>query len=243
MPKMGIVNSVARVGAGNTALATRRRKSNLQRRSLALFLAQRRLEVPRQRPAPVHVCQPVCHRVPDSPALLRRPPMVLPMPELANQYKRLGWGEINLDYSGTRPMAAAIHRNIAALAVDDELMLRQEKSGAWVLSNAQAAIVGKLSRAFVPPAGMHCIKARVAVIHVRRRKDVGEEHQARLGDQCEAWETIVPELVFTPTTTEQDSDASRKQLAAQGRRQCWSHGTGYNPDNVCRSILVVTCIR
>ena len=47
----------------------------------------------------------------------------------------------------------------------------------------------------------HCIKARVAAIHVRRRKDVGEEHQARLSDQCEVWEMIVPELVFAPTCT------------------------------------------
>jgi hypothetical protein len=123
------------------------------------------------------------------------------MPELANQYKRLGWGEINLDYSGTRPPTEAIHRNIAALAVDHGLMLRQEQSGAWVLSNKKGAIVGKLSRAFAPPAGMHCIKARVAAIHVRRRKDVGEEHQARLSDQCEAWEMIVPELVFAPAST------------------------------------------
>jgi len=141
--------------------------------------------------------------LPDSPALLRRPPTALPppMPELANQYKRLGWGEINLDYSGTRSLADAIHRNIAALAVDDDLMLRQEKSGAWVLSNTQGAIVGKLSRAFAPPEGMHCIKARVAAIHVRRHKDVAEEHQARLSDQCESWELIVPELVFAPAST------------------------------------------
>lgn len=122
------------------------------------------------------------------------------MPELVNQYKRLGWGEINLDYSGTRPPADALHRNIAALAVDDGLTLRQEQSGAWVLSNVQGAIVGKLSRTFAPPEEMHCIQARVAAIHVRRRKDVGEEHQARLNDQCEAWEMIVPELVFAPIT-------------------------------------------
>jgi ATP-dependent DNA helicase RecQ len=141
--------------------------------------------------------------LPDSPALLRRPPTELPppMPELANQYKRLGWGEINLDYSGTRPMADAIHRNIAALAVDDGLLLRQEQSGVWALSDVHGAVVGKLSRAFSPPAGMHCIKARVAAIHVRHRKDVGEEHQARLSDQCEAWEMIVPELVFAPAST------------------------------------------
>jgi ATP-dependent DNA helicase RecQ len=122
------------------------------------------------------------------------------MPELANRYQRLGWGEINLDYSGTRSPVEAIHRSIAALTVDDDLMLHQEKSGAWVLSNTQGAIVGKLSRAFAPPEGMHCIQARVAAIHVRRRKDVGEEHQARLSDQCEAWEMIVPELVFAPIT-------------------------------------------
>jgi hypothetical protein len=47
---------------------------------------------------------------------------------------------------------------------------------------------------------MHCIMARVASIHVRRIKDVGEEHRARIDDSRETWEMVVPELVFAPAT-------------------------------------------
>ena len=137
--------------------------------------------------------------LPESPSILRRSPNALPppMPELAYLYQRLEWKKIDLDFSGTRLAAYTVHRDIAALSVDSLLTL-QEQSGNWVLCDVQGAIVGKLSRSFKPPNGMHCIKARVAAIHVRRVKDVGEDHKARISDQCEHWEMVVPELVFAP---------------------------------------------
>ncbi len=138
--------------------------------------------------------------LPESPAILRRPPTALPppMPELAYRYQRLGWGEINLDFSGTRPAAHVLHRAIAALTVDSLLTLRQEQFGNWVLCDAQDAIVGKLSRGFTPPQDMHCVEARVAAIHVRRLTDVADEHKARISEQCDSWEMVIPELVFAP---------------------------------------------
>ncbi|MDD5177596.1 MAG: AAA family ATPase [Sterolibacterium sp.] len=138
--------------------------------------------------------------LPESPAILRRPPTALPppMPELAYRYQRLGWGEINLDFSGTKSAEHSVHRDIATLSVDSLLTLRQEQSGNWVLCDTQGAIVGKLSRSFKPPNGMHCIKASVAAIHVRRIKDVGDKHKDRINDECDHWEMVVPELVFAP---------------------------------------------
>lgn len=138
--------------------------------------------------------------LPDSSDILMRQPtaLPLPMPELSRRYLRLGWKEIDLDFSGTKPAAHKVHRNIASLSVDSALALRQEQSGKWALSNAQGEIVGKLSRSFNPPDGMECINARVAAIHVRRIKDVGGEYKSRISDQSAAWEMIVPELVFAP---------------------------------------------
>jgi ATP-dependent DNA helicase RecQ len=138
--------------------------------------------------------------LPEAPAIVRRPPTALPppMPELAYRYQRLGWKDINLDFAGTRPAGHAVHRDLAALSVGDPLTLSQEPSESWLLRNAQDAVVGRLSRSFKPHEGMHCIAARVASIHVRHRKDVGEEHQARISADCPAWEMIVPELVFAP---------------------------------------------
>lgn len=138
--------------------------------------------------------------LPESPAIVRRLPTALPppMPELAYRYQRLGWGEINLDFAGTRPKEHLLHRRIAALSVGSQLTLREEKIGNWVLCDAQDTIVGKLSRSFKPPKSMRCIEAHVAAIHVRRIKDVSDEHKARMSDQCEDWEMLVPELVFAP---------------------------------------------
>lgn len=138
--------------------------------------------------------------LPESPAILRRLPTALPppMPELAYRYQRLGWGEINLDFAGTRPKEHTLHRRIAALSVGSPLTIREEKIGNWVLCDAQDTIVGKLSRSFKSPKGMRCIEAHVAAIHVRCIKDVSDEHKARMSDQCEDWEMLVPELVFAP---------------------------------------------
>jgi ATP-dependent DNA helicase RecQ len=139
--------------------------------------------------------------LPESLAILHRSPTDLPspMPELAYRYQRPGWGEINLDFSGTRSAADTVHHNIASLTVDDALVLRQEQSKDWVLCDTQGGMVGKLSRKFAPPKGMHCIRARVVAVHVRRLKDVGEEHKARIRDGNESWEMVVPEFVFAPT--------------------------------------------
>ena len=138
--------------------------------------------------------------LPESPALLHRLPTVLPppMPELAYRYQRLGWSEINLDFAGTKPADHAIHRRIAALSVGSPLILRQAPGGNWLLCDEQEVVIGKLSHSFQHPHGAYCIKARVLAIHVRRRKEVGEEHQARINATCEAWEMLIPELVFAP---------------------------------------------
>lgn len=136
--------------------------------------------------------------LPESLAIVRRLPTVLPPPmsELAYRYQRLGWGEIDLDFAGSRAGEDILHRRIAALSVGSSLSIREEPNGNWVLCDAQGVIVGKLSRSFNPPKGMHCIKGRVAAIHVRRVKDVSDKYKARINSQCEVWEMIVPELVF-----------------------------------------------
>lgn len=138
--------------------------------------------------------------LPESAAILHRPSAALPplMPELSYRYRRLGWAEINLDFAGSRPPNHPVHRAIASLSVGCPLSLLQESAGNWVLNDARGAIVGKLSRSFKPPVGMRCIDASVASIHVRHIRDVGEEHKSRISDQCESWEMIVPELVFSP---------------------------------------------
>ena len=87
---------------------------------------------------------------------------------------------------------------MARLSAGSPLTLRHEQAGNPVLCDAHGTLVGRLSGKFKPPNGMKCIDARVAAIHVRRVKDVGEEHRARIDDRCDSWETVIPELVFAP---------------------------------------------
>ncbi len=138
--------------------------------------------------------------LPESVSLLRRSPTVLPspMPALAYRYLRPGWSEINLDFSGTHPVTHAVHRHIDALTVGSPLFLRQDQWGRWIVCDSHDEIIGKLSSNFKAPSDMYCIKASVASIHVRRIKDVGNEHKNRINDKCEFWEMVVPELVFAP---------------------------------------------
>jgi len=137
--------------------------------------------------------------LPDTPAVLRRAPTAQPVPppELAYCYQRLGWSEINLDFAGRKPAGHAIHRDIADLSTGSRLVLSQKSDG-WFLCNEHGMTVGKLSSEFRPPAAMQCIQARVASIHVRRIKDVGEIFKPGIHGQNEAWEMVVPELVFAP---------------------------------------------
>lgn len=144
--------------------------------------------------------QGLLDRLPESPAILRRPLTVLPplMPELAYLYQRLGWENIDLDFSGSKLATDPVHHDLAALAVGSTLILQETSSGRWVLCNGQELVVGKLSSKFRHPEGMRCIKACVAAIHVRCIKDVRDEYKSRISDQATSWEMVVPELVFAP---------------------------------------------
>ena len=66
----------------------------------------------------------------------------------------------------------------------------------WELLDGDGVTVGQLSRDFQPPAGMRC--AAAAVLAVARWDREHSEAQYRDGYLCDAWEVVVPELVFEP---------------------------------------------
>ena len=64
------------------------------------------------------------------------------------------------------------------------------------LLDRSGVVVGQLARGFKAPAGMRCVSATVlAVVNWDREKS---EPQYRDGLLTEAWEVVVPELVFEP---------------------------------------------
>ena len=81
----------------------------------------------------------------------------------------------------------------AALKVGDALQLVQDERG-YALHTPAGQAVGRLSQHFTPPAGQHCLSARVHALLTWRKRDSAAEYQHQC--QCEAWEVVVPELVF-----------------------------------------------
>ena len=56
--------------------------------------------------------------------------------------------------------------------------------------------MGRLAKSFKPPPGMRCRSAEVFAVVSWSREATDPEYRDAL--QCDAWETVVPELVFEP---------------------------------------------
>ncbi len=129
--------------------------------------------------------------------LLRSDPVVIPpaAPELARRYQRLSLRDVFLGFAGYRDPDHPVHHAIAALAPGDPLRVGSG-GDRWDLLDQSGVVVGQLARGFKAPAGMRCVSATVlAVANWDREKS---EPQYRDGLHSEAWEVVVPELVFEP---------------------------------------------
>ena len=129
--------------------------------------------------------------------LLRQAPVNLPppAPELARRYRRLSLRDVFLSFAGYKQRGHPVHRAIASLAPGDRLDVR-EASNRWELLDGKGTVIGQLASGFDPPNGVRCTSATVlAVVTWDRERS---EPQYRDGLQCDAWEVVVPELVFEP---------------------------------------------
>ena len=135
--------------------------------------------------------------LPNGPAVLCRAPFD-PPPQpaaLERRYRRLGLGDVDLGFAGRRPPAHLVHRAIASLAPGDALAV-QVTDDRWRLLDGNGTLVGQLSRAFEPPPGMRCRSAAVLAVVAWNRKISDPRYHD--GIESEAWEVLVPELVFEP---------------------------------------------
>ena len=129
--------------------------------------------------------------------LLRNDPAALPpaAPELARRYQRLSLRDVFLGFAGYRDPDHPVHKAIAALAPGDSLRVGSGGDRQDLLDQS-GVVVGQLARGFKAPAGMRFASATVlAVVNWDREKS---ESPYRDGLRSEAWEVVVPELVFEP---------------------------------------------
>ena len=134
----------------------------------------------------------------DVPAVLRREPLVghgAPPPELFRRYRRLSLRDVFLGFAGYRDPSHPVHQAIAALNPGDPLSVRMG-TDRWELLDDNGMVVGQLVRGFKPPAGADNVRA--TVLTVVSWDAERSEPEYRAGLRSEAWEVVVPELVFEP---------------------------------------------
>ena len=132
-------------------------------------------------------------RLPASQALLHRPPTQWPPapPGMNHRYLIPSLRDIDLGFAGRKAPEAAVHRQIAALRIGDELHLVGNE-----LRTQTGYCVGRLSSKFELPGDLRCISASVRAILVWRQRDNDPDYHNLC--KCEHWEVVLPELVFAP---------------------------------------------
>ncbi len=137
--------------------------------------------------------------LPALPCLLRRSASALPeaTPDQEHRYRRVYQGltlkEVDIGYAGRQSSKATIHAAINALQPGDMLTIYLAGKA---ICDARGIQVGQLAKGYKPPAGLRCVHAQVAAIVVWERSPTDAEYQSRL--KCDAWEVVLPELVFAP---------------------------------------------
>ena len=141
----------------------------------------------------------------EHPSVVFRSPVELPAPSAAPLYRHVltSLQDVDLGFAGRRADNHAIHRVIAALSPGDALETRVTEQGRWELLDPAGSVVGRLAKSFEPPAGLRCRSARVLAVVGWSR----EASEAQYCDSisCDAWEVVVPELVFEPAARQSGS--------------------------------------
>ena len=117
-------------------------------------------------------------------------------PELLRHHVRPSLENVDLGFAGRRGECDQIHRAIAALSPGERLETRIADQEHWLLLDGAGTTVGRLAQKFEPPAGMRCRAASVLAVVGWSRE--ASEPQYREAMKCDAWEVVVPELVFEP---------------------------------------------
>ena len=134
----------------------------------------------------------------DVPSVLIRQETVDVQPaasELSRRYRRLSLRDVYLSFAGRRRPDQPVHRAIAALSPGDPLQVRAGENR-WELLDRSGTVVGQLAHGFHAPAGTRFASVTVlAIVNWDRERS---EPEFRSGLICEAWEVVVPELVFEP---------------------------------------------
>ena len=139
----------------------------------------------------------------DRPATVLREAAELPPCPEAVEYRhvRPTLRDVNLGFAGLRPAGDPMHGAIAALSIGDPLEVRVGGDGRWTLLDRAGRAVGRLAKSFRPPPGSRCRSAEVFAIVSWSREVSDPKFLDAM--KCDAWEAVVPELVFEPVARDE----------------------------------------
>ena len=131
-------------------------------------------------------------------SVLQRKPSKLPPAAKALEYSFLQprLRDVDLGFAGRQSDRSPVHQAIAELTAGDPLRTRIARDGRWELLNRQGMLVGRMAASFQPPAETRCRSASVLAVVGWNREASDPKYHGRM--RCDAWEVIVPELVFEP---------------------------------------------
>ena len=113
---------------------------------------------------------------------------------LDRRYLRLTLKDVDLGFAGRFAPHHGVHGAIAKIQPGDEIQFRYNE-GKHELVDRQGALIGRLAKAFVPPA--NSTFASASVIAIVERDPGPDESEYRSRFKCEKWEVILPELVYS----------------------------------------------
>ncbi len=102
---------------------------------------------------------------------------------------------VDLSYAGRMGPDHPIHAAVAGAKVGDPVMLKEYGAG-WVVTDKDGAVIGRMAKAFEPPARTGFLSGRVGAILEWRKEDNAEDFRALI--VREAWDVVLPDLVFAP---------------------------------------------
>lgn len=125
-------------------------------------------------------------------------PDVAAVADCALHHEQAHPGMVDLSFAGRLNAADPALRAIASIEVGDPLGLvaYQER---WLVKTTQGITVGRMAKAYRPPAGMSFLRGEVRAVILRRKADSAEEYHDSL--RRDEWEVVLPEFVFTAQRT------------------------------------------
>jgi ATP-dependent DNA helicase RecQ len=114
-------------------------------------------------------------------------------PKYGRRYLTPSLHEIDIGYAGRFAPTHRVHHDISALSAGAPLLLEsiQEK---WCLMTTDGLVVGRMAKAFQIPQGKKFVEGRVLAIQTRTLAMVEAGFQQAF--KTDAWEVVLPELVF-----------------------------------------------